>query len=191
MIDAAERIISEEGVEAVTARRIASDVGVAVGTPYNVFDNLRALVAEVNGRTLARLAEAIGSVPADKRPAHDVLMDFADHYMEFVMANRRLWLAVFESEMPGETETVPNQAVIDALFASMERTIRRHDARIDETSARQSARGLWGAMHGLLLLSAAGRLRPMRLDSVRPTIEHLVTCHLAGLEAMVGGGKRG
>lgn len=184
MIDAAERIVSEEGVAALTARRVASEVGVAVGTPYNVFDGLGALVAAVNGRTLGLLAAAIAAVPMDGRAARDVLIDFADRYAAFVAEHRLRWLAVFEAEMPAESAALPNQASIDLLFASLEQAIRRHDPRIDAATAGQSARGLWAAVHGLLLLSAAGRLRAIRLESVRPTIVHLVDCHLAGLEAL-------
>ena len=100
------------------------------------------------------------------------------------------WLAVFEAEMPPGSAELPNQASIDRLFGSLEHAIRRHDPRIDATLAEQSARGLWAAVHGLLMLSAAGRLRAIRLESVRPTIAHLVDCHLAGLEALVAGKAR-
>ncbi|WP_156953251.1 TetR/AcrR family transcriptional regulator [Afifella pfennigii] len=189
MIEAAERIIAEEGVGAVTARRVASEVGVAVGTTYNVFDNLGGLIAAVNARTFADLAAAISGVKAQGRPTRAVLMDFADRYMAFVQANRRRWLAVFESEMPEGGAEAPHQASIDRLFAGIEAAIAAHGTGIDAARARQSARGLWAAMHGLLILSATGRLRTIRLDSVRPTIEHLVACHLAGLDAPATTGK--
>jgi len=191
MIDVAERIVSEEGVAAVTARRVASEVGVAVGTTYNLFDNLGALVAAVNARTFAALAEALSEVGIEGRSAREVLLDFADRYTAFVHENERRWLAVFETEMPADGAETPNQPTVDLLFATLEKAIRAHDRRIDERLARQSARGLWAAVHGLLILSAAGRLGAIRLDSVRPTIEHLVECHLAGLEALVKRRKGG
>jgi hypothetical protein len=51
--------------------------------------------------------------------------------------------------------------------------------------ARRSARGLWAAVHGLLILSASSRLPAIRLENVRPTIDHLVTCHLFGLDVLL------
>ncbi|MCF1503412.1 WHG domain-containing protein [Afifella sp. H1R] len=191
MIDAAERIVSEEGVSAVTARRVASEVGVAVGTTYNVFDNLGALIAAVNARTFAALAETMSEVKVEGRATREVLLDFADRYADFVHRNERRWLAVFETEMPADGAEPPNQPTVDRLFATLERAIRAHDRRIDDKLASQSARGLWAAVHGLLILSAAGRLGAIRLDSVRPTIEHLVQCHLAGLEDLVKRRKDG
>lgn len=183
MIDAAERIVSEEGLKALTARRVAADVGVAIGTTYNVFENLFALAAEVNARTLAILAREIAAINVAGRNAHDTLMAFVDCYMQFVHDNRDRWLAVFEVEMPDQTASVPNQQFIDQLFGFLERVIASHDSRIDAASARRSARGLWAAMHGLLMLSESNRLKVVGLQTIRPTIEHLVSCHLAGLVA--------
>jgi hypothetical protein len=35
------------------------------------------------------------------------------------------------------------------------------------------------------MLSASSRLPAIRLENVRPTIDHLVTCHLLGLDALL------
>ena len=185
MIEAAERIVSGEGLSALTARRLAVDVGVAVGTIYNVFDNLDALVAEVNARTLNELAAAISSVPTGLGSTHEVLLGFADRYTDFVRDNPRRWMAVFEAEISEGRQPPPNQAAIDRLFGFLEDAIGASDDRIDARLAHQSARGLWAAVHGLLILSASNRLPVIRLENVRSTIDHLVTCHLLGLEMLV------
>lgn len=183
LVDAAERVVREEGVRALTARRVAADVGVAVGTTYNVFENLDALVTEVNRRTLSLLAEELGRIETAGRSTRDILLDFADGYVRFVRDNRNCWLAVFEIEMPDLTEEVPNQSYIDSLFGFLETAIRSGFPDLDEDQVRHSVRGLWAMVHGLLMLSESNRLDVIRLDDIRPTIEHLVTCHLAGLEA--------
>jgi len=185
MIEVAERIVSAEGLSALTARRVAVEVGVAVGTIYNIFDNLGALVAQVNARTLADLAAALSGVRTGEGSSHDVLMGFADRYRAFVRDNPNRWTAVFEVEMPAAGQMPPNQASIDQLFSFLEDAICAHDRRIDARMARRSARGLWAAVHGLLMLSASGRLPVIRLENVRPTIDHLVTCHLLGLDALL------
>lgn len=187
MIDAAERIITEEGLKALTARRVAADVGVAIGTTYNVFENLFALAAEVNSRTLAILAKDIAGISLAGLGTHDILMAFAECYMQFVETHRNRWLAVFEVEMPDMEASVPNQHFIDQLFGFLEQVISRHNPAIDADTARRSARGLWAAMHGLLMLSESNRLKVVGLQTIRPTIEHLVTCHLRGLDAAADG----
>jgi len=183
MIDAAERIVAEEGLKALTARRVAGDVGVAVGTTYNVFKNLFALAAEVNSRTLSLLAHEIAAIDIEGRDAHSVLMAFADCYMDFVQRHKNSWLAVFEVEMPDGEVSLPNQEFIDRLFGFLERVFLHYDKCLDAATVRKSARGLWAAMHGLLMLSESNRLNVVGLATIRPTIEHLVACHLAGLDA--------
>lgn len=184
VIEAAEKIVSKEGISELTARQVAVDAGIAVGTIYNIFENLDALVAEVNARTLADLEAALSDVRAGGRSSHDVLMGFADRYIAFVRDNPYRWMAVFEVEMPDAGEMLSNQASIDRLFNFLEDAICVHDSRIDAIMARRSARGLWAAVHGLLMLSASSRLPVIRLENVRSTIDHLVTCHLLGLDAL-------
>jgi AcrR family transcriptional regulator len=185
MIEVAEKIVSREGLSALTARRAAVDAGVAVGTIYNIFENLGGLVAEVNARTLADLAAALSDVQISERTTHDVLMGFADRYIAFVRDNSHRWMAVFEVEMPDAGEMLPSQAAIDQLFSFLEDAVCAHDNRIDARMARRSARGLWAAVHVLLILSASSRLPAIRLENVRPTIDHLVTCHLFGLDVLL------
>ena len=185
MVQIAERIVSAEGLSALTARRVAIDAGVAVGTIYNIFENLGALVAEVNARALADLAAALSDVQTCEGSTHDVLIGFADRYMHFVQDNPYRWMAVFEVEMPDAGKTLPNQASVDRLISFLEDAICAKDNRIDAQMARRSARGLWAAVHGLLMLSASCRLPAIRLENVRPTIDHLVTCHLLGLDELV------
>jgi AcrR family transcriptional regulator len=120
MIEVADKIVSGEGLSALTARRVAVDAGVAVGTIYNIFENLGGLVAEVNARTLADLAEALSDVQIGEKSTHDVLIGFADRYTAFVRDNPHRWMAVFEAEMPDAGQMPPNQPSIDRLFGFLE-----------------------------------------------------------------------
>ena len=47
LLDAAERIVSDEGFEALSIRRLAAECGVAVGTVYNYFASKSELVVAV------------------------------------------------------------------------------------------------------------------------------------------------
>src|SRR5437660_6091650 len=109
LIDAAERAISARGLEALRARDLAAEVGCAVGAIYNVFPNLDALIFEVNARTLrafeAFLAEAgPSSAPAGENPAVAELVQLALVYLEFAVAHRPRWRALFEHRMAAGSE---------------------------------------------------------------------------------------
>lgn len=53
---AALRVISEEGLDAVTMQRLASEVGASVGSAYTYFSSKGALIAEVQREAIERLA---------------------------------------------------------------------------------------------------------------------------------------
>src|SRR5512134_2973721 len=63
VLSADEYIIVEEGVEALTVRKIAMEIGYTVGSIYMVFANMQDLMMHVKGRTLDMLAAELQQVP--------------------------------------------------------------------------------------------------------------------------------
>ena len=54
-LEAAEKIVVEQGHKGLTARKVMRDIGYAVGTLYLIFENLDDLILHLNVRTLDRL----------------------------------------------------------------------------------------------------------------------------------------
>src|SRR5581483_7884161 len=59
LIDAAERLFAAHGLEAVTLRQLAAEVGVSPMTPYRYFADKNAILAAVRARAFRRHAEAL------------------------------------------------------------------------------------------------------------------------------------
>ena len=55
ILEASTELIREKGIEGVRARPIADRIGYAVGTLYNVFADLNAIVEQVNTETASML----------------------------------------------------------------------------------------------------------------------------------------
>ena len=183
-VDAAERIITEEGFGAVTARRLAGQIGVAVGTTYNLFANLEEIAVAVNARTLDRLAEAATSAPLPGMTVEADLMTLASRYLSFVRSNRNLWLALFELDLAVGPETLfPNQPRFEALFGLVETVLDPLFDPDDTEDRARSARVLWAGLHGISMLSLGGRLSPLGVQEAEDLVETLITCHVAGLRA--------
>ncbi len=182
MISHAENIISSEGAGALTARRIAGLLGVSVGTVYNVFPAMDALVGAVNARTLDRFKKEIENIPLNGRDTADVLFDFADTYMFFVDGNRNLWSVLFEGDLPPEDS--PNQLRTDELFQFLEQAITQSIG--DPQTRAISARTLWATVHGILSMAYAGRMRVLRTNDVRALVRFAIKAHLEGVRAGVG-----
>lgn len=188
-IDEAEKIIAAEGSSALTARRLAGDIGVAVGTTYNLFANLDEIVVAVNARTLDRLADAIAGAPVGGRPIEEALMALAGRYLDFVRGNRNLWLLIFEGAPPEKAKVqFPNQKRFEALFRLVEAVLEPLFGG-DAAACARSARVLWAGLHGLSLLALGGRIEPLGVGQAEELVETLVRCHVAGLRA--GRGQAG
>ncbi len=184
MIDAAERIITAQGVEALTARRLAADLNIAVGTTYNVFRQMDDLIGEVNARTIAKITDVITSVDKAGRESDELLMAYADAYIGFVTSNSNTWAALFVGEIDPESESHKrNLAQTLHLFSYIEDALSTVSTNTDKSEIQASARALWAAVHGMLSLVAHGRHTILGLGDIRETIQVLITNHVAGMKA--------
>ena len=59
LVDAAEHLFAEHGLEAVTMRQLAAELGVSPMTPYRYFEDKDAILAAVRARAFNRHAEAL------------------------------------------------------------------------------------------------------------------------------------
>jgi AcrR family transcriptional regulator len=177
LINAAEETIRRDGPGALTARGLAKQLGVSVGTVYNVHGSMDGLIARVNARTLSGLEREIALIDLGKGSVEDTLMEFARRYRNYVRENLNLWAVLFEGQLH-QSESV-NQPLIDRLFGFLERALEPVIADAHERS--MSARVLWASVHGILQMAFTGRHRLLKIDDVDDIIRRAVTCHLAGL----------
>lgn len=96
-LQAAMRIVSEDGVERLTMQRMADDLDCAVGTVYTYFSSKDALLAELQRRALDRITESYRRLRARiepelaERAADEVEASLAD-----VLLGLRFWVSTAE-----------------------------------------------------------------------------------------------
>jgi AcrR family transcriptional regulator len=73
LLAAAERIVDAEGVDALSVRRVARDVGTSTRAVYSVFGSKEALLAALGQRAFEILERGIEAVPATSNPAEDLI----------------------------------------------------------------------------------------------------------------------
>src|SRR5215471_13015579 len=73
LLDAAERIVEAEGVEALTVRRVADAVGTTTRAVYSVFGSKDGLVVALGRRAFELLGAEIDAFPATRDPAADLV----------------------------------------------------------------------------------------------------------------------
>ena len=84
ILDIAENIILEEGYQKLSARKISTQIGCAVGSLYNAYENLNDIFLRVNQRTLKRLHNQFKEYLKKSSPSpSESLLVLGNIYMRF------------------------------------------------------------------------------------------------------------
>lgn len=184
---AAEDILTHEGVQALSVRRIARNIGYTHGTLYLLFENLDGLLREVNGRTVSELARCLQHVAQTTTPGAECLQALAAAYVQFARTHNARWRLVFEHRTAGEqplTDTLSEQ--IAGAYAVLNKALSDAGAargQIEELSA-----ALFAAIHGVTVLALDNKLVDQRGEAVdfKPILARTVQVFCAALDRPTG-----
>lgn len=119
LIEAAERLLQEEGVAAVSVRRVAREVGVVPSAVYNHFENREALLTAIAADGYHQL-EVIGKRLSERRAEpRDVLRQLARAYLRFAAANPNLYRLMFSAEVVAYRNDPELEIASDSSFARL------------------------------------------------------------------------
>jgi AcrR family transcriptional regulator len=141
ILDAAERLLEAEGPSALSMRRIATELGMQAPSLYKHLPGKDAIVAGLQARALAGMAEALTG-------AEDDVRRLASHYRRWALANPQLYLlatrgSLLRDQLPEGLEDAAAAPVVTAARGDL-----------------ATARALWGLVHGLVDLEVTGRFPP-------------------------------
>lgn len=157
-LEAATELIAESGHTAMSARKVASKIGYTVGTIYLVFQNRDDLIFQINLRTLKALRENIFTAAESTDDSVGQLKAIADAYIAFARDHEYLWRAIYEQPMPEQSPVMDEYlSVSKSLFVCIEGVLAKLH-RGDTTSLSMQAQALWGAVHGICILSLLEKL---------------------------------
>ncbi len=178
-IQAATKILEEEGHEALTARRIAKEIRYAPGTLYNVFKDLDELMLHVAGRALDELRdelsaarrEALGTANAS---TVDVVMALARGQLDFMRRRPAAWWQLFHVDWPDD-EPLPDwySAKVAAAMAELEAALVPEFPDDDEFRGRL-ARTLWAGFFGICEVAALRQLMIVPADDIEGMTQYMV-----------------
>jgi len=186
LIVAATRTISERGYQALKARELAASVGCAVGSIYNVFADIDALILSVKARTLDALqgevAKSLGPfVAATPDAAAGRFLALGRVYLAFAAKNWRLWSAMFEHRAGDSQALADYMSRLDAILTNIEQPLVAMLPALDPAARRRLARTLFAAVHGVVSLGLDGKLGAIGRDELQEQLETLLTATIKGL----------
>jgi AcrR family transcriptional regulator len=153
LVDAAARVLAEEGPEALSTRRLAREVGTSTMAVYTQFGGMEQLRAELRAEAFRRLAERLRAVPESDDPVR-TLTERGIAYCRSAADDPHLYRAALAGP-PAPEEDV--EAGLDAFGALVESVQRCLDAgRFEPADATALAAQIWTATHGAVSLHLAG-----------------------------------
>lgn len=175
LLDAAEKRISKQGLDALRARDVTNDAGCGLGTIYKCFADLDDLIIHVNSATLSHLKQALTEASERLADPIDVLKALAFAYVEFAQGNYQLWRALFEHRLP-EGQQVPDwyQQENTALLDFITQPVSALEPDLTDLQLASRSRTLFAAIHGVVSISLEGRFVGLEGSVLKDEIGELV-----------------
>ena len=158
LLAAAARLLTEEGPEALSVRRVAAEAGVSAMGVYSRFGGKQGLVEALFLDGFARLQQVLAAVPRTDDPVED-LLEGCRRYRRFALESPAAYAVMFSRAIPEFVPSPPVQARRRGRLRGARR--RRRAAGIDGGALRPGdpvdvAEGIWATCHGLVSLELAG-----------------------------------
>lgn len=115
ILEAAARILVENGYATASTNRIAERAGVGIGSLYEYFPGKEAIFAELRRREMARWYAKLRAGPTSAAP-RDVIAHIVRTQLAYASANPRLYAAL-ETEVPRAAVADVQGSIQDDFFA--------------------------------------------------------------------------
>jgi AcrR family transcriptional regulator len=154
ILDAAWRVIEEEGPEELSMRGLAERIDYSPSGLYEYFDSKEQIIQAVCGEGHMRLFEAMRAVD-ENLPPEQYLVQIGQKYVDFAAANRELFQLMFAS-VPAEPPS-PSVLTKRSSYLVLQNGIQRginqgvFKSR-DDFSLQEMSFAAWSMVHGISML---------------------------------------
>jgi AcrR family transcriptional regulator len=160
LIEAAARLLAEEGPLALSTRRLAAAVGTSTMAVYTHFGGMDDLVRAMVHEGFERLNDRMGSVGQTEDPVSDVAsLGFA--YRDNALEHRHLYTVMFGGSSLGgfsltDEDRQYGRFTLEVLVGAVVRCMEA--GRFRPADALLVANQMWISLHGLVTLELGGYL---------------------------------
>jgi AcrR family transcriptional regulator len=157
LLEAATKLLDEEGPEALSVRRIAAAAGVAPMGVYNHFESKFGIVDALFIQGFARLSEALDAAGQVNDP-YEALRECGRRYRALALAHPMVYQVMFLRAVPGFE---PSERAVECAgdaFSKLTAAVERAMAAgvIIEGPPFETARLIWASIHGWMALELMG-----------------------------------
>lgn len=161
VIDHAAHLLTDEGPDALTVRRLADDMGASTGAIYRTVGTKDELLRGMFLEGFARMETELCKVPHDLSPVQR-LRQLGFAYQRAALRSPHLYTIMFERPVPefhpDDDDRAYAQAGLQILIRAVERAIEADEIRPDAGCPHDIAVRMWAINHGITALVISGML---------------------------------
>jgi AcrR family transcriptional regulator len=163
IITTARRLAEAEGWDAVTTRRLSTEVEYSQPVLYKHFAGMEQLADAVAIDGFGELADVLRAARSDSDSARDALAVTAQAYLDFARDNPAVYDAMFARATTLRFAAHDTPHELTTSFGELRQAV---ELVADGQDADTLTEVFWAALHGLVTLGRTGRLR-QGVDSER------------------------
>ncbi len=161
LIEAGIKILAEEGIGALSLRKVAKQAGVSHAAPYSHFADKQALIAAISTKGHIQIYEKISKI-IEKFPNAPLrqLVEASCAYLQFGMDNSDLFRITFSGVVEKEKDYPALVEMTRKNFEIIRQIAHRCNIAGVFVTADENllAVSLWGTVHGLVSLVQQGQI---------------------------------
>lgn len=158
LLDAAAKVVAEEGVDALTTRRLAAEVGRSTMAVYTWFGSKPNLLRALYREAFSRFRERLCAIPTTDDPLADVIA-LGRAYRQHALTDPNLYEIMFGRShryfSPAAEELEFALSTYQILVDAIARCVEAGDLDVEP---QLGARQVWASVHGAVTLTLAGDL---------------------------------
>ncbi|AQT79963.1 TetR family transcriptional regulator [Mycolicibacterium litorale] len=157
ILETARKIAEAEGWDAVTTRRLSTEIEYSQPVLYKHFASMEAIAEALAIDGFAELAEVLHAARATAGATGNPLSPLAHAYVSFARDNPALYDAMFVRATGLRFAAAQTPPSLLAAFDELRAAITDIAGERDPDTLTEV---FWAALHGLIMLDRGGRLRP-------------------------------
>ncbi len=168
LIQAGVEILSKEGMEGLSLRKVAQRAGVSHSAPYSHFPDKQSLVAAISTEGFNQLySELDAAILAYPKNPRKQLQEGIRAYVQFALNNTDTFKIMFSGALEKEKEYPSFVAISSKTFQRVVDVVRacQEAGLLHSSSAEMMAVAVWGQVHGIVSLALEGQISHTVLDA--------------------------
>lgn len=167
LLAAAQKLINQEGADALSLRKLARDVGASTMSTYYHFENKKALLVAVGIKGFNELEQCMTAALEKAKTPADAIESTMQAYFRFAREKRHLYYLMFV-QLNEERHSIPElrNAAKKGFYLIAQAAKNHMDKNGHELDLDAVGLCFWAILHGRVCLATEGTI----LDGTRPGI---------------------